>query len=75
METEITEIARDVYRLSTYLDAADLTMNQFLVDGDEPLLFHTGYRVLFPPVSEAVARLIPLDRLRCITFGHVEADE
>ncbi|MGU3582147.1 MBL fold metallo-hydrolase [Rhodococcus sp. C26F] len=75
METEITEIAPDVYRVSTFLDAANLTMNQFLVDGDEPLLFHTGYRALFPSVSDAVARLIPLDRLRWITFGHVEADE
>ncbi|MEE2032804.1 oxygen-binding di-iron domain-containing protein [Rhodococcus chondri] len=75
METKITEIAPDIYRLSTFVDDVNLAMNQFFVDGDEPLLFHTGQRALFPLVSEAVARLIPLDRLRWITFGHVEADE
>jgi flavorubredoxin len=75
METTITEIAPDIYRLSTFLDEANLAMNQFLVDDDEPLLFHTGQRALFPTVSEALERLIPLDRLRWITFGHVEADE
>jgi flavorubredoxin len=46
-----------------------------LVDGDEPLLFHTGPRALFPAVSESVGRVIPLERLRWITFGHVESDE
>ncbi|MDV6283395.1 MULTISPECIES: MBL fold metallo-hydrolase [Rhodococcus] len=75
MDTTITEIAPDIYRLSTYLDEPNLIMNQFLVDGEEPLLFHTGQRALFPSVSAAVGRLIPLDRLRWITFGHVEADE
>lgn len=75
MNTVITEIAPDIYRLSTFVDEANLAMNQFLIDGDEPLLFHTGQRALFPVVSEAVARLIPLERLRWITFGHVEADE
>ncbi|AWK70487.1 MBL fold metallo-hydrolase [Rhodococcus oxybenzonivorans] len=75
MDTTITEIAPDIYRMSTYIDDANLIMNQFLVDGEEPLLFHTGQRFLFPSASEAVARLIPLDRLRWITFGHVEADE
>lgn len=75
METTVTEIAPDIFRLSTFLDEANLPMNQFLVADDEPLLFHTGQRALFPAVSEAVERLIPLDRLRWITFGHVEADE
>ena len=51
------------------------TFNQFLITADEPLLFHCGPRVLFPLVSEAAARVLPLDRLRWITFGHVEADE
>src|SRR5690606_6109776 len=48
---------------------------QYLVTGDEPLLFHTGMRALFPLVSEAVASIIALDSLRWISFGHVEADE
>jgi flavorubredoxin len=54
---------------------AGIVFNQFLVDADEPLLFHTGMRVLFPLVSDAVARVTPLDRLRWISFGHYEADE
>ncbi|WP_058043253.1 hypothetical protein [Streptomyces roseifaciens] len=75
METRVTEIAPDVYRLSTYVQEADFTFNQFLVDAEEPLLFHCGLRSLFPLVSQAVARVTPVENLRWITFGHVEADE
>jgi flavorubredoxin len=46
-----------------------------LIKAEEPLLFHTGPRALFPLVSEAVSRVVPIERLRWITFGHVEADE
>src|SRR5215207_5128447 len=76
--TTTHEIADGVYRLSTCIPEVapgGFTFNQFLVDGDEPLLFHCGPRGLFAAVSEVVARVIPLDRLRWITFGHVEADE
>lgn len=79
METRIEEIAPDVYRLSTYVAdvaaPAGFTFNQFVLDGDEPFLFHTGMRGLFPTVSEAVDRVVGLDRLRWISFAHVEADE
>lgn len=75
MTTTITEIAPDIYRLSTFVDEANLTMNQFLVDGEEPLLFHTGQRALFTSASDALSTLIDIDRLKWITFGHVEADE
>jgi flavorubredoxin len=79
METKLDEIADGIYRLSTYVAAvappAGFTFNQFLVLADEPLLFHTGPRGMFPLVAEAVARVVPVDRLRWITFGHVEADE
>jgi flavorubredoxin len=78
METTVHEIAEGVYRLSTRLPdmpPAGFTMNQFLVLGEEPLLFHCGPRGLFPLVSEAASRILPLDQLRWITFGHVEADE
>ena len=79
METTVTEIAAGVYRLSTCVaeiaPPAGFTFNQFLVTGDEPLLFHTGPRRMFPLVRDAVARLLPPERLRWITFGHVEADE
>jgi flavorubredoxin len=79
METRVDEIAEGVYRLSTWVPDVGppdgFTFNQFLIDADEPLLFHTGPRAMFPLVSEAVATVIPVDRLRWITFGHVEADE
>jgi flavorubredoxin len=75
VETRVAEIAPDIYRLSTYLEDADFVFNQFLVAGEEPLLFHTGLRALFPLVSEAVGRVVPVGTLRWITFGHVEADE
>ena len=51
------------------------TFNQCLVLDDEPLLFHTGHRRLFPAVSAAVARLMPLERLRHVSFSNFEADE
>jgi len=77
--TTVTEIADDIYRISTYIPEiappAGFTMNQFLVKADEPLLFHTGPRAMFPVVAEAVARIVPVESLRWITFGHVEADE
>jgi flavorubredoxin len=79
MQTRINEIADGIFRLSTFVPEvaapAGFTFNQFLVLGDEPLLFHTGPRRMFPVVREAVGRLMPVDRLRWITFGHVEADE
>jgi flavorubredoxin len=75
VETQVTEIAPDVYRLSTYASEANLVFNQFLVNAEEPLIFHTGLRALFPLVSAAIERVLPVDRLRWITFGHLEADE
>jgi flavorubredoxin len=78
METRVHEIADGVYRLSTYVpDAAPggLSFNQFLLKAEEPLLFHTGPRAMFPSVSEAIGRVLPVESLRWITFGHVESDE
>lgn len=79
MQTTTTEIADGIYRFSTLVPEvappAGFGFNQFLILADEPLLFHTGMRMLFPLVSAAVARVIPLERLRWISFGHVEADE
>ena len=78
METRIDEIAERVYRLSTFLPAVSpkgFTFNQFLVDAEQPLLFHCGQRSLFPAVSRAVASIIDLRRLRWIAFSHIEADE
>src|SRR5580693_4025194 len=78
METTVDEVAEDVFRLSTFVpDAAPggFTFNQFLLKAEEPLLFHTGPRAMFPLVSGAIDRLLPIESLRWIAFGHVEADE
>jgi flavorubredoxin len=78
MFTDITEINDGIYRVSTFVPEVGPTgfaFNQFLVDADEPLLFHTGARQMFPLVSAAVASIIPVERLRWISFGHVESDE
>jgi flavorubredoxin len=79
METRIGEIGDGIYRLSTYAPQvappAGLTYNVFLILGDEPLLFHTGKRRMFPDLSAALARVLPLERLRWIGFGHYESDE
>src|SRR5262245_9795225 len=79
METKTDEIAAGIYRLSTCVRDAEMpdgfTFNQFLIDADQPLLFHCGPRQLFPLISAAAARIMPLERLRWICFGHVEADE
>lgn len=77
--TNVHEIADGIYRISTPLpmDVAPggFTFNQYLVVDEEPLLFHTGPRGLFASVRDAVARVLPPERLRWIGFSHVEADE
>ncbi len=73
--TNVTEIAPDVFRLSTYVPDARLQFNQFLVRDDEPMLYHTGLRLMFPELREAVARMMDPARLRWIGFSHFEADE
>ena len=79
MDTRIAEIAPLIYRLSTFVpqiaEPAGFTFNQFLVHGEEPLLFHTGPRRMFPAVRDAVSRILPPETLRWICFGHYESDE
>jgi flavorubredoxin len=78
MDSQTTEIADGIYRFSTFVPdvgPTGFTFNQYLIDDEQPLLFHTGHRAMFPSLAETVARITPLDRIRWITFGHVEADE
>jgi flavorubredoxin len=79
METKIDEIADGIYRLSTYVPQiaapAGFTFNQFLVMGDEPLMFHTGLRKMFALNRHALSRIIHPKQLRWIAYGHYEADE
>lgn len=73
--TTVTEIAPDIFRINTFIPEADLGFSQFLVRDEEPLLFHTGMRGLFPAVRDAVATLIDPATLRWVGFSHFEADE
>jgi flavorubredoxin len=79
METKVDEIAAGIFRLSTFVSEiappAGFVFNQFLVLGDEPLMFHTGLRKMFTLNRDALARIIPSERLRWISYGHYEADE
>jgi flavorubredoxin len=78
MQPTVDEIGDGIYRISTWIPEVSpdgFTFNQFLVVADEPLLFHTGPRGMFPLVAEAVAKVLPVESLRWITFGHVESDE
>lgn len=73
--TRIDEIGPDVFRLSTYVADYNLEFNQFLIRDEQPLLYHTGMRSLFPLVHDAVARLIRPESLRWVGFSHFEQDE
>jgi len=75
MTTTTTEVAPDVFRISTFISDFNLQFNQFLIRDDEPLLFHTGMKALFPVVKEAVSSLLDPSTLRWISFSHFEADE
>jgi len=72
---QITKVAPDLFRITTFLEPFNLQFSQFLVRDAEPLLFHTGPRALFSTVKEAVASLIDVRSLRWIGFSHFEADE
>jgi flavorubredoxin len=74
--TNVHEVGDGIFRISTPVDiAGGFSFNQFLIVDEQPLLFHTGLRQLFPVVQEAVAHVMPVERLRYIGFSHVEADE
>jgi flavorubredoxin len=75
METRVVEVADGVHQLTTHIAEIDFGFNQYVIGGDEPMLFHTGMRGLFPLVSDAVSQILPLASLRWLSFGHVEADE
>ncbi len=75
MKTNVTEIAPDVYRISTFHPAFGIQFNQFLVKDDEPFLMHTGMRRMFDDTLAAVATLVAPSSLRWIGFSHFEPDE
>jgi len=73
--TTIDEVAPDVFRISTYVPEANLQFGQFLVRDEEPLLFETGMKGLFPAVRDAVAKVIDPTTVRWVAFSHFESDE
>lgn len=73
--TSIDEIAPDLFRLSIYVPDFDMQFNHFLVRDEEPLLFHAGFKAMFPPLKEAVAKLMDPAKLRHIAWSHFESDE
>lgn len=78
MDTRVHEISDGIFRLSTFvpdLTPFGFTFNQFLLLGDEPLMFHTGLRRMFDANREALSRILPPEKLRWIAYGHFEADE
>ena len=79
MNPKINQIAEGIYRFSTLVpeiaSPAGFTFNQYLIDAKEPMLFHCGPRMMFPLISTALATIMPIERLRWIAFGHIEADE
>src|SRR5687768_16942289 len=75
MQSTVTEIAPDIYRLSTFHPEYGMQFNQFLIKDDEPFLMHTGFKKMFPITHEGVASVIDPSRLRWIGFSHFESDE
>ena len=76
--TNVHEVSDRIYRINTPVmleGGLGFSFNQYLIDDDEPLLFHTGPRKMFALVREAVASVLPPESLRHIGFSHVEADE
>jgi flavorubredoxin len=71
----INEIAPDVFRICTYVPEIDLQFNQFLVKDDEPLLYHTGMKALFPQLLETMGKILEPSTIRWMGFSHFEADE
>jgi len=77
--TNVHEVAEGIYRINTPVSIpggpGSFSFNQYLIVDNQPLLFHTGPRRMFPLVREAVDRVLPLERLSYIGLSHYEADE
>src|SRR5262245_3547643 len=75
MNTDVTEIAPDTYRISTFHPDYGIQFNQFLIRDDEPFLMHTGFKKMFETTLAGVRSIIDPARLRWIGFSHFESDE
>ena len=79
MTTKLDEIADGIFRVSTLVPEINpphgFSFNQFLLKAEEPMIFHCGHRKMFPAITDAVRRVLPLEKIRWVSFSHVEADE
>lgn len=75
MQANVTEIAPDVFRISTFHPEFGIQFNQFLVADEEPFIMHTGMKKMFPTTLEGVSSILDPGKLRWIGFSHFESDE
>jgi len=75
MTTQVHEVGPDVFQIATYVPQFNLQFSQFLIKDEEPLLYHTGMRGMFPQLRDAVARIMDPARIRWISASHFEVDE
>ena len=75
MQSKVSEIARDTYRISTFHPDYGIQFNQFLIKDEEPFLMHTGFKKMFSSTLEGVASIIDPSNVRWIGFSHFESDE
>ena len=75
MQSTITEIAPDVFRISTFNPDYHIQFNQFLIRDEAPFLMHTGLKKMFATTREAVAKVIKPSDVRWIGYSHFEPDE
>jgi flavorubredoxin len=75
--TRIDEVEDGIHRISVPVREVQggFSFNQYLVVDREPLLFHTGPGATFELVRAAIEHVMPMSRLRWVSFAHVEADE
>lgn len=76
--TNVHEVADGIYRINTPVKipgAGGFSFNQYVILDDEPLLFHAGLRKMFPLIREAVATILPVEKLRYVALSHTEGDE
>ncbi len=75
MQSTVTEIAPEIYRISTFHPEFGIQFNQFLIKDDEPFLMHTGMKKMFATTFEAVVSVCDPAKLRWVGFSHFESDE
>ena len=68
--TRVEEVAENVFQIHVPITAPNFrfSFNQYLVVDDEPLLFHTGGRGIFPLVRAGITHVLPIAKLRHVAY-------